>query len=165
MKRMALAVLVAACSGSPGTTDGAGSADAPISASCMEAESHSDLTWIATNVFAKQCTFSGCHNGAPTDAGKMDLRVGHAHDSLVGSGSAATGVPSHMCPTAMRVIPSNSAGSWIEKMLGAEMDTTPPSCPIDPKIGLMPMDNMSQLLCQQKLDAIKRWIDAGALDN
>ena len=31
------------------------------SADCMEAPNHSDLAWIETNVFAKQCAFSGCH--------------------------------------------------------------------------------------------------------
>jgi len=163
MKRAVFALVVAACGSPSNMVDASGGgddggSDAAIPAVCLEAEQHSDLTWIETNVFSKQCTFSGCHNGAPTDAGKMDLRTGHAFASIVG-------VDSHMCPGTMRVIAGNSAGSWMMKMLGQVQDTTPPSCAIDPKIGLMPMDNMGELLCVQKRDAIQRWIDMGAQNN
>ena len=160
MKRLVVLALVGGCGGGPaGTVDAPSSvADAPIPAICVEAEQHSDLTWIQQNVFDKQCTFSGCHNGAPDDAGKMDLRDGMSIASIVG-------VASHMCPTATRVIAGNSNGSWMMKMLGQVQDTTPPSCAIDQKIGLMPMDNMGELLCVQKRDAIQRWIDAGAMND
>ena len=49
--------------------------DAALSAACMAATTHSDLTFLETTVFKSSCVFSGCHNGAMTDAGHLDLRA------------------------------------------------------------------------------------------
>lgn len=159
-----LCVLLAACGGGGGgTIDSSGSGDdqpdAMLSPSCLEAQSHSDLAWITDNIFSKQCAFSGCHNGQPTDQGKMDIRT---TDAAI---TSLVSVDSHMCPGTPRVVPGHPEQSWLLKMMGQFDDTTPGSCTIDPKIGLMPMDNNGELLCKDKRDAIERWIMAGATND
>src|SRR4051812_21776400 len=81
MRRAVLAVLlVTACridldhrKESDGGTTG-GMCMVTTAQPCMDATTHSDLTWIQDNIFSKQCTFTGCHNGGSTDAGRLDLR-------------------------------------------------------------------------------------------
>jgi hypothetical protein len=138
----------------------AGTCVQSTAAVCIEADNHSDLTWIQTNIFNKQCTFTGCHNGGNTDAGKIDLRDMQSYTHLVN-------VTSDLEPSRKLVIPGNSAQSYLQVMIGkikpAEAD--PPAGPITVRVGLMPMDNNGALLCCQKLDAIDRWIVAGAMNN
>jgi hypothetical protein len=57
------------------------------------------------------------------------------------------------------VIPSDPTTSYLEVMLGSEPGS------VDPTVGLMPQSNGGMLLCCQKLDAIQRWITAGAMNN
>jgi hypothetical protein len=164
MRHLAYAVCAwgFACGGGGGNTIDAPGPDGPIPADCVEAESHSDLTWIQENIFAKQCTFSGCHDGEPSPQGMMNLT------SIALAGSSTVDVLSVMCGSdpgggsQYRVVPGHPEESWMMKMLGAIQDTTPSSCAIDPKVGIMPMDNNGELLCSQKLGAIQRWITAGA---
>ena len=104
---------------------------------------------------------SGAIGGNIAGSALKDYSLGTLGNSI----ASIVGVASHMCPTATRVIAGNSNGSWMMKMLGQVQDTTPPSCAIDPHIGLMPMDNLGELLCVQKRDAIERWINAGAMND
>ncbi|MDB4959221.1 MAG: hypothetical protein JWO36_6790 [Myxococcales bacterium] len=130
------------------------------SSACMDAVNHSDFTWIQDNIFTKQCVFSGCHNGGNTDAGKIDLRTGRAFAHLVN-------VTSNLEKTRKLVVPSSSAQSYLQVMLGKippEM-ASPPAGPILETVGVMPQNNGGALLCCQKLDAIDRWITAGAMNN
>jgi hypothetical protein len=57
------------------------------SSACMDATTHSDLTWIQKNIFTPQCTFSGCHNGENTKQGQIDLRDGKSFATLVNGNS------------------------------------------------------------------------------
>src|SRR5688572_3417619 len=58
-------------------------------ATCMTAETKSDLAWIEMNIFAAHCAFSGCHNNTATAAGRLDLKnPGMSHADLVGVDSA-----------------------------------------------------------------------------
>jgi len=118
------------------------------------------LSSLQTNIFDGQCTFSGCHNGGNTDAGKIDLRDGMAYAHLVGA-------TSYLEPSRKLVVASDTAASYLEVMVGkiAPSDASPPAGPIQADIGLMPMDNAGALLCCQKLDAIDMWIAAGAMNN
>jgi hypothetical protein len=130
------------------------------SAPCMDAVTHSDLTWIQANVFGKQCVFSGCHNGGNTDAGKIDLRPMQSYNHLVNT-------TSNLDMTRKLVVPGSTKKSYLSVMLGIihpEM-ADPPAAPIKESVGLMPQDNGGSLLCCQKLEAIDRWITAGALNN
>jgi hypothetical protein len=159
-------VFAAACGGGGGaggggaTVDAPGTADAPIAQVCIDAESHSDLTWIQANIFTKQCVFSGCHDGGTGAAGKMDLRPGHAIASLVGSAA-------DLCSGTDIVVAGHPEQSYLMVMLGQVEPTaqTPPECAIDPMIGEMPQSSPTVLLCPQKRDAIQRWITAGAMND
>jgi len=122
------------------------------SQTCMDATSHSDLAWIETNVFAPSCNFSGCH-GSATDLGKLDLRAGFSRAALVN-------VASKIEPARKLVVPNDIASSYLMLMLhdyAPDAATPPASAPAG---GYMPKDQDS--LCCQKLDAVERWIMAGA---
>ncbi len=124
-------------------------------APCMAATTHSDLAWIEQNIFMASCAFSGCHS-SPTDLGKLDLRAGMSHAALVGT-------TSQLETTRMLVVPNNVQASYLMLMLH-DFDpamATPPGTP--PGIGYMPLG--SPELCCQKLQAVERWITAGAPAN
>lgn len=131
------------------------------SQACMDATTHMDLTWIQANIFDASCIFSGCHNGAATAAGKTDLRMGMSFAHLVNVASP------HLDPTRMMVKPGDPQNSWMMVMLGDEDPTkmTPPGNPPPASVGLMPQNSGGTLLCCQKMDALNRWITAGAPNN
>ncbi len=131
------------------------------STSCMDATTHSDLTWIQSNILDASCIFSGCHNGASTAAGKTDLRMGMSYSHLVNVASP------HLDPTRMLVKPGDPQNSWLMVMLGDADPTkmTPPGNPPPASVGLMPQNSGGVLLCCQKMDALNRWITAGAMNN
>lgn len=132
--------------------DSGGACAASTSTSCSDAVNHQELSWIQTNVLTPQCTFSGCHNGDNTKQGKIDLRDGKSFATLVNGDSM-------LVSGARLVIPGDPTTSYLEVMLGTEPGT------IDPTVGTMPQSNGGLLLCCQKLDAIQRWITAGAMNN
>jgi hypothetical protein len=149
----------------PGVTDGPPGGRAckvsTTSAPCMDAATHSDLTWIQANILDASCIFSGCHNGASTAAGKTDLRMGMSYGKLVN-------VPSpHLDTQRLLVKPGDPQNSWLMVMLGDEDPTkmTPPGTPPPASVGLMPQNSGGALLCCQKMDALDRWITAGAMNN
>jgi hypothetical protein len=121
---------------------------------CMDATMHSDLAFIEQKVFAASCNFSGCH-GSATDAGKLDLRPGVSRDHLVGVSSQIDG-------TRKLVVPNDVAASYLMVMLRdiAPAMASPPASPPPGSVGFMPQ--AAPTLCCQKLDAIERWINAGA---
>ena len=136
---------------------GDGGVDAPLSPSCMEALTKSDLAFIETKVFAQSCTFSGCHNGANTNAGRLDLRPTMSFAELVN-------VDSVISPTYKYVVPGQPNQSHLLLMINhipPEM-MSPPAMAPDPQIGYMPQNAGGRLLCVEKRDAIQRWIMAGA---
>ena len=131
---------------------GSGLCAMSTSATCTDAVNHQELSWIQKNVFTPQCTFSGCHNGENTKQGKIDLRDGKSFATLVNGDSM-------LVSGAKLVIPGDPTTSYLEVMLGSQPGT------IDPAVGIMPQSNGGMLLCCQKLDAIQRWITAGAMNN
>lgn len=142
------------------------SVDAPISASCMEAKTHSDLAWIEANVFKTSCIFSGCHNGANTDAGHLDLRekgLGTPADPP-GSFAELVNVDSVIAPTYKYVVPNQPNQSHLLMMIQhiPPAMMSPPTMDPDPQIGYMPQNAGGRALCVEKRDAIERWIMAGA---
>jgi len=128
--------------------------------SCVAATSHQELSWIQTNIFNGQCTFSGCHNGGATPQGMVDLTMNQSYSHLVSFTSILE-------PTRTLVVPSDPKSSYLEVMLGiiAPGDATPPATPPRSDVGYMPEDNGGSLLCCQKLDAVDRWIMMGAMNN
>lgn len=136
----------AACSG--GGDDG-GAPDA-ISASCMEATTHSDLAWIQEKIFTPSCSaFVSCHKDAALEAGGLSLEPGDVIPQTVN-------VDSDLFPQFKRIVPGNAADSYMMRILDG-------SGPLDSEVGTMPYNNPK--LCQEKLDAIERWINAGATEN
>jgi len=141
------------------------SVDAPLSPSCMEALTHSDLAFIETKIFAPSCTFMGCHNGAATAAGRIDLRQtvnmvttpGRTAPFLVNFDSA-------LDPSRKLVVPGQPNQSFLLMMMQhiAPADMSPPAAAPDPQIGYMPQNVGGKPLCVEKRDAIQRWIMAGA---
>jgi hypothetical protein len=128
-------------------------------AACMQAESKMDLPWIETNIFKPHCAFSGCHNAAQTAAGRIDmLNPGMSHDDLVNQDSmVASG--------RKLVVPGKPRESYLLMMMrqfkAEEMEPTPVAPPPG-DIGYMPQ-GVEEALCCQKLDAVERWISAGAM--
>lgn len=131
-------------------------------ASCMQAETQSSLAWIETNIFAAHCAFSGCHNATATTAGRIDLKnAGNSHDDLVG-------VASMIEAGKQLVVAGQPKQSYLMIMLQqykpSEMEPTPvPNPPSD--VGFMPQGTGGVPLCCQKIDAVDRWIAAGAMNN
>jgi hypothetical protein len=147
-------------SGDDGSNSGMACKVSMTAPTCLDAPNHSDLTWLQTNVFTPQCTFSGCHNGENTDAGKVDMRAGMTYAHLVG-------YTSHLDSTRKLVVASDSASSYLLFMLQKfpASAATPPASPPPDDIGFMPQNSGGATLCCQKLDAIDRWIAAGAMND
>ena len=132
-----------------------GACKVDTTALCMAAETHSDLAWIEQNIFMASCNFSGCHSSR-TDLGKLDLRPGMSHNSLVG-------VASTLDTTRKLVVAGDIQSSYLMLMLH-DFDpalATPPAT--TPSVGYMPQG--APILCCQKLQAVERWIMAGAPAN
>jgi len=124
---------------------------------CMDAEQHDDLAWIEANVFLPSCAFSGCHNGGGTVAGQLDLKTpGMSHGELVNVDSAIEAGRKLVVPGA----PKDSYLLMIMQQYAPSAMEPPMSAP-PPDIGFMPQ-NGGGALCCQKLDAVERWIAAGA---
>jgi hypothetical protein len=128
------------------------------SAPCMAAtmQNPPTLTWIQQNIFTVSCNFSGCHSSA-SDAGKLDLKTA-SHDHLVG-------VSSMIDRTRMLVVPNDVKSSYFMLMVRdvPPAMATPPANPPPGSVNYMPQG--STTLCCQKLDALERWINAGAPNN
>jgi hypothetical protein len=154
-RALVASVVLVACGGGGGGDDDV--PDAPTSAACMEATTFQDITNIEDKIFKQSCIFSGCHNGANTPAGMIDLRTGAAHDHLVG-------VQSAIDTSRMLVVPGDAKKSYLLMMLGqvAPADADPPASPPPSDIGFMPQGTGNILLCPEKRGAIERWIVAGA---
>jgi hypothetical protein len=129
------------------TTDGGGSTATgdgglPLT-DCEEAKLHSDLAWIQQKVFTPSC-LGECHT-EPTPSASMDLSTGHSWGSLVN-------VTSTQYPTWKRVVPGNPGASMLMVQIGGE-----PGPELE---GTMPWGQPK--LCDEMIDAIRRWIAAGA---
>jgi len=123
-------------------------------ASCLEAVNHAEFSWLQANVFMTTCDFSGCHSSASPQgpAGQGTF----SYDHLVN-------FPSQLDPSRTLVVPNDVNASYLMLMLGdyPAATATPPGSV--PPVGLMPQGAPG--LCCQKLDALERWILAGALNN
>ena len=125
---------------------------------CQEADSHSDFTWIKDKIFAANCFGASCHTGT-TASGKLDL-TDDPYLALMGTGA---GVMSNLDPAHQRIVPGDPANSYLFFILkGTEASSGTPAFAEPPaNVGYMPMSNGT--LCCQKIDAIDRWITAGAM--
>lgn len=145
-----------ACGGGGDDTADDGSDDTAddgdgVSPSCLEAEEHDDIEWIEANIFKNGCALSSsCHKGDAGDANGLNLEAGNAEASLVdvpAIAEEADGLP--------LVTPGDPENSYLLVILG-HFGEDDPRIPEDGE-NRMPLN--SPLLCQQKLDAIERWIN------
>jgi hypothetical protein len=113
---------------------------------CEEAKTHSDLAWIQANVFTPTCAVGGCHHASAAGAGHLSLDDGLSRGQLVNTVSTSAA-------SWMRVVPSDATESYLLVALGAQSGPRP----VD---GLMPLGGRP--LCSDEVDAIQRWIAAGA---
>ncbi len=114
----------------------------------MEATTHSDLAWLQEKIFTPSCSaFVSCHKGAALEAGGLSLEDGQTIPQNVN-------IDSTLFPAFKRIVPFDPANSYLMIILGEFPG------PLDPEVGTMPYNNPK--LCQEKLDAVERWIMAGA---
>jgi hypothetical protein len=146
--------LVTACGGGGDPPDGV---DAPTPQACIDATMYQDIQNIEEKIFRPSCIFSGCHNGAATDAGRLDLRAGMAHANLVD-------IDSEVDSGKKLVVAGDPGSSYLLLMMGhiAPGDFDPPTVAPPGSIGLMPQGTGGVLLCREKSEAIERWIMGGA---
>ena len=120
-----------------------------ISPSCREAMNHSDFQFIQQEIFAPSCSLSSsCHKGT-RPAGELNLETAKAYDQLVNKVSRL--------PDWVRVVPEEPDMSYILVKLGRiqgplGMNGSRPGTTMPP----------DQPLCEEKIDAVRRWIEAGA---
>lgn len=132
--------------------------DAMLSESCMAAATASTLSEVKTLIFERNCGGGSCHRD---DSTQSDLHlIGNPHTALVG-------VTSTVDNRYQLVVPGQPNQSYLLYMIRAvaagdmqpEATATPPG-----EVPFMPQGS-DDSLCVQKLDAVRRWIEAGALDN
>jgi len=116
-------------------------------APCDEAGYHSDFAWVQRSVFEVSCAVSGCHDNTEHKA-DLNLSTGHAYASLVN-------VASTRHSGWMRVVPTSSGDSALMVEIGGE-----PGFALE---GFMPWGMPK--LCNEQVDAIRRWIASGAPEN
>lgn len=118
----------------------------PGLAPCEEAAYHSDFAWIQRTVFDVSC-LQGCHSGQ-YPRGELDLSAGRSHAQLVNARSTYD-------TSWRRVVPGDPGASMLMVQLGAE-----PGPPVE-----ITMPSGQPKLCDEQLDAIRRWIASGAQNN
>ena len=149
-KRVVVPLLFLPMVACPGGGDDDNSNPDAVSATCMEATMHSDYAWIQEKVFTPGCSaFNSCHKGAALEAGGLSLEPGQALPQTVN-------VDSDLFPQFKRIAPGDPANSYMMIILGGA------NGPLDPEVGTMPYNNPR--LCNEKIQAVSRWIEAGALE-
>lgn len=134
---------------SPDAGDSTPELDAPPSTTpsiCDQAKQRSDFAFIQEHIFTPSCAKAMCHTG-PEPEVDLDLSAGKAYPSLVNKGASTVSGWT-------RVVPGMTANSYLVVSLGR----TPGPPPRD---GFMPLG--ADPLCREKLEAIERWIAAGAM--
>jgi hypothetical protein len=142
----------------PPTPDGGNGrrcTDSTTSPACVAAVDHSDLTWIQANIFKTGCALSSSCHGSGGIA--PNLSDGQSYASLVN-------VDSTFQSSRKRIVPNDIKASYLMLMVNdfaPEMAMPPGMMPAG---GYMPKGDPKGLCCQ-KLDALDRWIMAGAQNN
>lgn len=99
---------------------------------------------IQAQILSPSCATSGCHaGGAP--AGGLNLTAGNSYAALVGIASTEDA-------NIMRVVPFDAVNSYLMQVL----DGTAASGTVMPPSGMLP---------QTSIDAVRTWINNGAIDD
>jgi hypothetical protein len=135
-----------------------------------EAEQRSDFAWLQQNMFSTNCSGDDCHGegvGGQPPGGKLVFATGFAYKSLLGKEPTDPGpaplVATEFDPNHKLVEPGVPNASYMLFLLRHYRTTDASPAFVEPPddIGYMPQSNST--LCCQKLDAVERWIAAGAL--
>lgn len=135
--------------------------DLPV---CEAAVNRSDFEWLQTNIFITNCSGDSCHGmtttGDPPD-GRLLLARGHAYAALMGA--SGEGVTSGFDPARQLVVPFDAESSYLYFLMrGTPAGSVSPAFAAPPEgYGYMPLK--ANTLCCEKLEAVRRWIEAGAL--
>ena len=131
-----------------------------ISPACTDAPNHDDFTFVKAKIFDANCFGSACHEASGSAKLKFskDVSQSDSYTNLMGYQSTVD-------PKYTVIVPGDPAASYmmlmIQKIPPAGM--SPPAGAPPKNIGYMPQAN--PVLCCQKLDAIERWIMAGAMND
>lgn len=106
------------------------------------------LAAIQSDIFeVRGCSTDSCHGGSPP-AGSLDL------SSVTASGMNLVSINSVQRTELLRVAPSDSSSSYLmNKILGVGMANG---------TDRMPPNDQGIVLCEEEINAIRQWIDAGA---
>ena len=127
-------------------------------ASCTGIDGKSDFTSLQNSVFNINCGSGSCHGISASPGGGLDLRDKTASFSHLVNATSTTD------PTRKLVVPGSIEKSYLMVMvrdITPEMADPPAQMPEN---GYMPKGDPKGLCCQ-KLDALERWIMAGAQNN
>jgi hypothetical protein len=143
--------------GDPPRADAAVATDAgpsDASAACIEATHHDDFAYVRDQVFAKSCFFqTSCHNANPNAPADLTLTQIRAYGELVDT-------PSTEVPTMMRVAPGSCEDSYLYAKITGTFDII--ATDKDPMPPTFTQSGRWVPICQEKVDAICRWIARGA---
>jgi hypothetical protein len=137
---------------------------------CLEAEEKnvSDMAWLQTNVFTRNCGGDDCH-GQPVNGtepgGTIVLANGNAYKALLGAEPDAGPAPlveSTFSPAHKLVVPGKPELSYLFFLMRGQPADTGATVFDEPPADTGYMPSANNTLCCQKLDAVERWIRAGA---
>jgi hypothetical protein len=136
-----------------GGDDGDGDEGGTVSQECTDALDHSDLEWIQEEILSPSCAnFTSCHSGDANLALGLNLEPGNSEGNLVGMPAQA-----ETAEGLNLVEPGDPDNSYLLVMLG-QFGEDDPRIPRDAGGAPDTMPQNSPLLCQEKRDAIERWI-------
>ena len=104
------------------------------------------FTQVQSDVFTASCAFSSCHGSGGGGAADLDLSEGVAYAELVD-------VAAVDAPDEILVVPGDSAASYLIKKAAGEAGIVGEPMPAP--------DGLED----ERLQLLKDWIDAGALDD
>ena len=141
-----LGVLIAAC-GSDGGDDGCPTGQVTCDGVCIDAVTPTldGPNGVQAAVFSPSCAFSGCHGTEGMMQAGLEL------SSVAVSEANLVDVASTQVPSSLRVAPGESGESYLmNKILGVDILPTTQQMPI------------GGMLCEARLEAVRRWINDGA---
>ncbi len=145
---LAVSAMVAACAGGGDDDDVASPSPTPF---CTPGTIGNTLTQLQSQVFTPNCALASCHDSVAPAGPGLDL------SSAAATHAGTVGVSAQQLfnnGAVTLVVPSNSTASYLYlKVVNAT------------GIQGTRMPQSSAALCQEKLDKIAEWIEAGAPNN
>jgi hypothetical protein len=125
--------------------------------SCVDATSNQSLSWIEQNVFSQNCGSPACHSpaaGGGMPSGRIVLTTA-SHDKLLNA--------TNMLASGVKLVVPNNVNQSYLMVLMRHLTPAQTGLPAPARDAYMPLGTGP--VCCQKLDALERWIMAGAPNN